>query len=88
MYLTSKGRWQYLIFLHFFVSVLFPVYKYEVQTYTADALGADTDANVYITLFGERGDSGRRLLHQSDHRVKFEQGQVRKPRISINDLVF
>ena len=53
-----------------------PVFDYEVQTYTANVPGADTDAHVYITLFGERGDSGKRLLFQSNHRNKFQEGQV------------
>lgn len=31
---------------------------YRVRVYTGDKLFAGTDANVYITLYGEIGDTG------------------------------
>lgn len=46
--------------------------------YTGDVSGAGTDANVFMTLFGEKGDSGERKLHKSDtYKDKFERGHVR-----------
>ena len=36
--------------------------NYTVSTLTGDKEGADTDAKVYITLYGEKGDSGFRKL--------------------------
>lgn len=36
--------------------------NYTVSTLTGDIEGADTDAKVYITLYGEKGDSGFRKL--------------------------
>ncbi|XP_022799604.1 uncharacterized protein LOC111337536 isoform X3 [Stylophora pistillata] len=36
--------------------------NYTVTTLTGDVEGADTDAKVYITLYGEKGDSGFRKL--------------------------
>ncbi|XP_064626993.1 lipoxygenase homology domain-containing protein 1-like isoform X2 [Lineus longissimus] len=54
-----------------------PVYKYNVSVYTGDARAAGTDANVYIQIFGERGDTGRRrLLKAINNNNKFEEGQT------------
>ena len=49
---------------------------YQVHVYTGSEPSADTDANVYIMLFGERGDTGRRLLQRSNNERKFQEGQV------------
>ncbi|KAL4236114.1 hypothetical protein ACF0H5_004500 [Mactra antiquata] len=50
---------------------------YQVQIYTGDHWGAATDANMYITILGTRGDGGKRLLHKcNNNRVKFRRGQV------------
>ena len=49
-----------------------------VDVYTGDVRGAGTDANVFLTIFGDKGDSGERKLHKSEtHSNKFERGQVR-----------
>ena len=51
--------------------------KYLVQVYTGDVKKAGTDANVYIKIFGERGDTGKRpLLKSKTHLNKWEGGQV------------
>lgn len=39
-------------------------------------LGAGTDANVFINIYGENGDTGERYLKSSDNLNKFERGQV------------
>ena len=58
----------------FFVAV----HNYKVHVFTGDIRRAGTDANVFITLIGENGDSGERPLSVSEtHRDKFERGQVR-----------
>ena len=45
--------------------------------YTGDIKSAGTDANVFLTMFGENGDTGERALTKSEtHRDKFERGQV------------
>jgi hypothetical protein len=44
-----------------------------VTVYTGNKKGAGTDANVYIILFGENGDSGEKRL--DDSRNNFERGQ-------------
>uniref|UniRef100_A0A8C7SHR4 Lipoxygenase homology domains 1b n=1 Tax=Oncorhynchus mykiss TaxID=8022 RepID=A0A8C7SHR4_ONCMY len=48
---------------------------YEVCVFTGDMLGAGTDANVYINIYGENGDTGERLLRKSGNLNKFESGQ-------------
>ena len=47
--------------------------KYKVSVYTGDRSGAGTDANVYITLFGENGDSGEKII--DDNKNNFERGE-------------
>ena len=45
--------------------------------FTGDIKKAGTDANVFLTLYGENGDSGERPLSKSEtNRDKFERGQV------------
>lgn len=49
--------------------------KYKVTVWTADLDGAGTDANVFINLFGENGESGKQkldnLLKDDFRRGKF-----------------
>lgn len=50
---------------------------YAVEIFTGDVSGAGTDANVFITLFGDLGDSGEKKLIKSEtHKNKFERKQV------------
>uniref|UniRef100_A0A7N8X1A0 Lipoxygenase homology domains 1b n=1 Tax=Mastacembelus armatus TaxID=205130 RepID=A0A7N8X1A0_9TELE len=51
------------------------VSTYEVCIFTGDMLGAGTDANVFINIYGENGDTGERFLKNSDNINKFERGQ-------------
>uniref|UniRef100_A0A4W6CCD9 Lipoxygenase homology PLAT domains 1 n=1 Tax=Lates calcarifer TaxID=8187 RepID=A0A4W6CCD9_LATCA len=60
--------------------VIHPLYclavnTYEVCVFTGDMLGAGTDANVFINIYGENGDTGERYLKNSDNLNKFERGQ-------------
>ncbi len=32
-----------------------------VHVFTGDKAGAGTDANVFLTIYGENGDSGRKI---------------------------
>ena len=49
-----------------------------VTVYTGDVRGAGTDANVFINMSGEYGDTGERQLEDSStHSMnKFERNQV------------
>ncbi|KAK5871016.1 hypothetical protein PBY51_003919 [Eleginops maclovinus] len=51
------------------------VNTYEVCVFTGDTPGAGTDANVFINIYGENGDTGERYLKNSDNINKFERGQ-------------
>ncbi len=52
--------------------------NYIIEVYTGDKLRAGTNANVYIQIFGEHGDSGEKKLVKSEtHMDKFERNQVR-----------
>ncbi|XP_063155355.1 oxygen-regulated protein 1 [Candoia aspera] len=54
-----------------------PVHKYIVSVHTGDPWGAETFANVYITVYGERGDTGvRKLQHSSIEGAKFQRNKV------------
>ncbi|XP_025953665.2 oxygen-regulated protein 1 [Dromaius novaehollandiae] len=54
-----------------------PVCKYVVSVHTGDRWGAETFANVYITLYGKRGDTGVRKLHTSLVKGrKFQRNKV------------
>jgi len=55
-----------------YVPVFIPANKYRVTVYTGNKRGAGTDANVYVTLFGEMGDSAERRLDNSKNN--FERG--------------
>ena len=82
---------QLLIFIVYFVPIL--IFKFEIFSYylfafpsatpytirvfTGDVRGAGTNANVFLTLYGDRGDSGERKLVKSEtHMDKFERNQV------------
>nr|XP_040124039.1 oxygen-regulated protein 1 [Ictidomys tridecemlineatus] len=54
-----------------------PVVVYEIHIHTGTKPGAETESNVFINLFGTRGDSGNRKLHQSQsNKTNFQRGQV------------
>ena len=60
------------------------VVNYSVTVYTGTKSGAGTDANVFVNIFGEQGDTGDRRLHSSKtHMNKFEKGNVSRLVISV-----
>ncbi|KAJ7993944.1 hypothetical protein DPEC_G00259930 [Dallia pectoralis] len=63
---------------------LVPV-KYEIIVITGDVKGAGTDSNVFITIYGTNGDSGKRPLKQK-FRNLFERGQTDRFVLEILDL--
>lgn len=57
---------------------------YKVSIRTGHMFGAGTDASVYLTLYGDLGDTGERKLAKSENnKNKFERGQVSKREIKI-----
>ena len=51
--------------------------NYTINVKTGDVSKAGTDANVFLIIYGDLGDSGEHKLHKSEtHRDKFEKGQV------------
>lgn len=63
---------------------LVPV-KYEIIVITGDEKGAGTDANVFITIYGSNGDSGRRQLRQK-FRNLFERGRTDRFLLEMLDM--
>ncbi len=58
--------------------------QYKAEVHTGKKFGAGTDANVFLNLFGEQGDTGdRRLKKSKNNRNKFEKGNVRSRRTSF-----
>lgn len=54
-------------------------HTYKVSVMTGDVYGAGTDANVFLTVYGDQGDTGERKLRKSEtNGNKFERGSVRK----------
>jgi len=50
---------------------------YKISVKTSDVSGAGTDANVFVVLFGEYGDSGEiRLKDSETNKSPFETGQT------------
>lgn len=51
---------------------------YEMAIHTGNRLGASTTADIFIILFGERGNTGKIKLKQSREgdKMKFQKGQV------------
>lgn len=66
------------------VRKLVPV-KYEIIVLTGDVKGAGTDANVFVTIFGANGDSGRRQLRQKLRNL-FERGRTDRFLVEMLDL--
>lgn len=51
--------------------------KLKISVVTGDKFGCGTDANIFLTLIGDRGDSGeRKLVNSETHKDKFERGNV------------
>jgi len=50
--------------------------EYEVCVYTGDRWAADTDAGVFIQLFGVDNNSKRLPLLHSNNQSKFARNQV------------
>ena len=57
-------------------ALFFTVLKYHVMVYTGEDDGSDTDANVYLNIYGEKGDTGKRVLLVSNNDHKFRSGQI------------
>ena len=58
-------------------SIRLPETTYKVNVTTGDVLKAGTDANVFLIIFGENGDSGEMALKDSEtHKDKFERNHT------------
>ncbi|KAH0617714.1 hypothetical protein JD844_016213 [Phrynosoma platyrhinos] len=54
-----------------------PVHKYIISVHTGDLWGAETFANLYVTVYGERGDTGvRKLQHSLTAGEMFQRNKV------------
>lgn len=73
----------FLIVLVLFITPT-TAHTYKVSVMTGDLNGAGTDANVFLTIYGDLGDTGERKLGKSEtNNNKFERGCVRK-KVSIH----
>lgn len=63
---------------------LVPV-KYEIIIITGDVKGAGTDSDVFVTIYGVNGDSGKRQLKQK-FRNLFERGRTDRFVLELLDL--
>lgn len=61
--------------------------QYTVEVFTGNTSGCGTDANVFLNIFGDKGDSGERKLHKSEtNKDKFEKGKMDRFFIEAADL--
>ena len=58
--------------------------SYTVMVYTGDLEGAGTDANVYLTIYGSKGELQETQLDSSDNN--FERGKCDKFTFDLPDL--
>ncbi len=49
-----------LLFVVWFIVLFFTDNKYVVSVFTADVKGSGTDADVFLNIFGENGDTGNK----------------------------
>ena len=67
--------------------LFFLVKQYVVEVYTGNKFGCGTNANVFCTVYGDKGDTGeRQLSHSETHMDKFEKGQMDKFKMECADL--
>ncbi|XP_065519706.1 lipoxygenase homology domain-containing protein 1 isoform X2 [Lathamus discolor] len=63
------------------------VHTYKISVFTGDIYGAGTDANVFLNMYGDLGDTGERKLSKSETNFnKFERGQEDTFTIQAVDL--
>ena len=61
--------------------------QYTIDVYTGDKAFCGTNANVFLTVFGDKGDTGERELARSEtHMDKFERKQVDRFQVESADL--
>lgn len=54
--------------------VFFLVFKYYVLVYIGDVDEVDINVEVYLNIFGEKGDIGKRVLFNFNNISKFRSG--------------
>ena len=55
-------------------SYIFLLFSKVLYVYTGDVIGAGTDADVFINIFGEYGDTGNRFKFFSNHSQNILSG--------------
>ena len=61
--------------------------NYNVYVFTGNVMFAGTNANIYVTIYGSKGDTGERQLRSSEtHKDKFERDHVDVFNLSAADL--
>ncbi|ESO92330.1 hypothetical protein LOTGIDRAFT_162634 [Lottia gigantea] len=66
---------------------LYQVHTYRVSIYTGNHWCGETNNNVFITMYGQNGDSGKRGVYQPHFKqLKFRKGQVETVEFEAVDL--
>ncbi|XP_047417154.1 oxygen-regulated protein 1 isoform X1 [Sciurus carolinensis] len=65
---------------------IFPLVRYHVDVYTGLLKQDKTESEVSLCLYGERGDSGLRLLRKSNMPMRFQRGQIDKFQVEAVSL--
>ena len=67
-----------------FIFLLFVELEYKVTVYTGDVFGAGTDANCFISIHGEYGDTGDRALKVSSMIMMENYGITRVCNLALD----
>lgn len=60
---------------------------YNIKIKTGDARNSGTDAKVFLKIYGEKGDTGKRTLKKSDNTSDaFERGRLDEFKIEADDI--
>ena len=66
---------------------MFVATSYHVSVKTGDVRSAGTDANVYLKIFGEKGDTSTLHLKSADNnKNKFERGRTDLFKLEATDI--
>lgn len=77
MQLNRSVLWGFTVSFMFVFFLSSTAHIYSVSVRTGDMYGAGTDANVFLTIYGDLGDTGERKLAKSEkNKNKFERGAV------------
>ena len=90
--IIGKGFLCFYKYIHvaiqYIAIILFAAVPYEITTFTTNKRSAGTDADVYVVLYGKKGQTKKESLAKTERERKsmFEKGQKDTFRVEV-DLI-